>query len=134
MVTDLIGGHVDMAVITVSMGAQQIKAGTLRAIGLSTPKRSSVLPEVPTLAEGGLPNYNFDSWAILIGPPRLPQAVVKRLNAAVLETLKSKEVREALAVQGSDIVGSTPEEALRAIERDLVKCSKLVKQSGAKMD
>lgn len=134
LVTDLIGGHVDMAVITIGMGAQQFKAGTLRAIGLSTPKRSSVLPDVPTLAEGGLPNYNFDSWAILIGPARLPQPVVKRLNAAVLETLKAKEVREALAVQGSDIVGSTPEEALRAIERDLVKCAKLVKQSGAKMD
>ncbi len=134
LVTDLIGGHVDMAVITVGMGVQQIKAGTLRAIGLLTPKRSSVLPDVPTMAESGLPTYIFESWVMLIGPARLPQPVVKRLNAAMLETLKSKEVREALAVQGSDIVGSTPEEALRAIERDLVKCAKLVKQSGAKMD
>jgi tripartite-type tricarboxylate transporter receptor subunit TctC len=134
LVTDLIGGHVDMAVITVGMGVQQIKAGTLRAIGLLTPKRSSVLPDVPTMAEGGLPTYIFESWVMLIGPARLPQPVVKRLNAAMLETLKSKEVREALAVQGSDIVGSTPEDAMRAIERDLVKCAKLVKQSGAKMD
>ena len=86
------------------------------------------------MAEAGLPTYIFESWVMLIGPARLPQPVVKRLNAALLETLKSKEVREALAVQGSDIVGSTPEEAVRAIERDLVKCAKLVKQSGAKMD
>jgi tripartite-type tricarboxylate transporter receptor subunit TctC len=134
LVTDLIGGHVDMAVITVGMGVQQIKAGTLRAIGLLTPKRSSVLPDVPTMAEAGLPTYIFESWVILIGPARLPQPVVKRLNAAMIETLKSKEVREALAVQGSDIVGSTPEEALQAIERDLIKNAKLVKQSGAKMD
>lgn len=134
LVADLLGGHVDMAVLGMSSVLQQIKAGKLRALAVATPKRSPNLPDVPTLVESGLPNYDYTSWIALIGPGNLPQTVVKRLHAAALETLKLKEVSEGFASQGLKIVGSTPEEARRMFEDDIVKKAKIVKQSGAKID
>lgn len=133
LMTDVMGGHVDMAFLAVPSCVQQVKAGKARAIGVSTAKRSSALPDVPTLAESGLPNYSYDAWVALLGPANLPEPVVKRLNAAVLETLKVKEIREAF-LKHSEIVGSTPEEARRTLEADLIKNAKLVKQAGVKLD
>lgn len=134
LMTDVMGGHVDMGFIAVPSCVQQVKAGKLRAIGVSTLKRDSALPDVPTLAESGLPNYNYDAWVALIGPANLPQPIIKRLNGALLETLKLKEVRDAFAAQGTQSVGSTPEEAGRILNADLIKNAKLVKQSGIKLD
>jgi tripartite-type tricarboxylate transporter receptor subunit TctC len=134
LVADLMGGHVDIGVVGMSSVLQQIKAGKLRALGVNTPKRSPNLPDVPTLIESGLPKYNYTSWIAMTGPGNLPQAVVKRLHAAALETLKLKEVREGFASQSIEIVGSTPEEARRMFETDLVKKAEIVKQSGAKID
>jgi tripartite-type tricarboxylate transporter receptor subunit TctC len=133
LLADLMGGHVDMGIIGMSTVVEQIKGGKLRAIAVSTPKRSSALPDVPTLAEAGLPNYSFRSWISIIGPANLPQPVIKRLNAAALDTLKLKEVREGFAAQGLEIVGSTSEEAARIFEADLLKKAQIVKQSGAKL-
>ena len=133
LMTDVMGGHVDMAFLAVPSCMQQVKAGKARAIGVSTPKRSSALPDVPTLAESGLPNYSYDAWVALLGPANLPEPIIKRLNAAVVETLKVKEVREAF-LKHSEIVGSTPEEARRILEADLIKNAKLVKQAGVKLD
>ncbi len=134
LVASLMGGHVDMAVMGMSSVLQQIKAGKLRALAVTTPKRSPNLPNVPTLVESGLPNYNYTSWIAMIGPGNLPQPVINRLHAAALETLKSKEVREGFAAQSLEIVGSTPEEARRLFEADVVKKAGIVKLSGAKID
>lgn len=134
IMTDVIGGHVEMTFLTVGQSAQLIKAGKFRALGVSSLKRSPTLPDVPTLAESGLPNYNYVGWITVIGPANLPQAIVKKLNGAVLEVLKLKEVRDAHAAQGSETLGTSPEEAARIFETDLVKNAKLVKQSGAKME
>jgi tripartite-type tricarboxylate transporter receptor subunit TctC len=133
LMTDVMGGHVDMGFLALPSCVEQVKAGKLRAIGVSTPKRASGLPDAPTLAESGLPNYSYDAWVALIGPGNLPQPIIKRLNTAVLETLKVKEIRQALLVH-SEIVGSTPEEAKRILEADLIKNAKLVKQAGVKVD
>ena len=133
LMTDVMGGHVDMGFLALPSCVEQVKAGKLLAIGVSTPKRPSGLPDAPTLAESGLPNYSYDAWVALIGPGNLPQPIIKRLNTAVLETLKVKEIRQALLVH-SEIVGSTPEEATRILEADLIKNAKLVKQSGVKLD
>lgn len=77
LMTDLIGGHVEMAFLSVPQCLQQVKAGKLRAIGLSTPKRSSVLPDVPTLAESGLPNYSYDAWFAFIGQLVCPKRLLR---------------------------------------------------------
>jgi len=134
VITDVIGGHVEMTFLTVGQSAQLIKAGKLRALGVTSLKRSSTLPDVPTIAESGLPNFNYTAWVTVIGPANLPQTIVKKLNTAVLEVLKLKEVRDALAAQSTEILGTTPEEAVRIFETDLAKNAKLVKQSGVKLD
>jgi Tripartite tricarboxylate transporter family receptor/Aconitase family (aconitate hydratase) len=78
LVNDLVGGHVEMGFLAVAAAAGHIKSGKLRAIGVSTAKRAATMPEVPTLAESGLPKYNLDGWLALIGPAGLPPAIVDR--------------------------------------------------------
>lgn len=134
IITDVIGGHVEMTFLTPGQCGQLVKAGKFRALGVSSLKRTSALPDVPTIAESGLPNYSYVGWITVIGPGNLPQAIVKKLNGAVLEVLKLKEVRDAFAAQSSEVMGTTPEEAARIFETDLAKNAKLVKQSGAKLE
>ena len=134
IITDVIGGHVEMAFLTVGQSAQLVKAGKLRALGVSSLKRSSALPDVPTIAESGLPNFSYVGWVTIIGPANMPQSVVKKLNGAILEALKLKEVQDAFAAKGSEVLGTTPEEAAKIFETDLAKNAKLVKQSGAKLE
>jgi tripartite-type tricarboxylate transporter receptor subunit TctC len=134
IITDVIGGHVEMAFLTVGQSRQLVQAGKFRALGISSLKRSSALPDVPTMAESGLPNFSYIGWVTIIGPANMPQAVVKKLNGAILEVLKVKEVQDAFAGKGSEVLGTTPEEATRIFETDLAKNAKLVKQSGAKLE
>jgi tripartite-type tricarboxylate transporter receptor subunit TctC len=134
LTTDLLGGHVGMALISVSQAIQQVKAGKLRALGVSSLKRHPAMPDVPTIAESGVPNYSYLGWVALIGPPNLPQPVTKKMNAALLEVLKLKDVQDAIATQGSVIVGSTPEEAARILKADVDINAKIVKKSGATFD
>ena len=134
LAANIMGGHVDMGVLGLSSVSGNIKAGKLRALAVMTAKRSPSLPDVPTAVESGLTKYDYTSWIAMTAPGNLPQDIVKRLNAAALETLKMKEVREGFAAQGMEIVGSTPEEAKRMFETDLVKKGEIVKKSGAKVD
>jgi tripartite-type tricarboxylate transporter receptor subunit TctC len=134
IITDVIGGHVEMTFLTPGQCGQLVKAGKFRALGVSSLKRTSALPGVPTIAESGVPNYSYIGWITIIGPGNLPQPIVKKLNGAVLEVLKMKEVRDAFAAQSSEVLGTTPEEAARIFETDLAKNAKLVKQSGAKAE
>ena len=133
LLADLMGGHVHMGMVGMSTVAEQIKAGKINALAVSTPKRTPVFPNVPTLVEAGLPNYSFTTWIAMIAPGNLPQPVVQRLNGAALDSLKLKEVRDGLAAQGLEIVGSTSEEAAKLFATDIVKKAQIVKQSGAKM-
>jgi tripartite-type tricarboxylate transporter receptor subunit TctC len=134
IITDVIGGHVEMTFLTVGQSAQLVKAGKLRALGVSSVKRSSALPDVPAMAESGLPNYSYIGWITVIGPANLPPALVKKLNSAILEVLHLKEVRDAFAAQSSEVLGTTPEEAAKIFEADLAKNAQLVKRSGATVD
>ncbi|MDP1990517.1 MAG: tripartite tricarboxylate transporter substrate binding protein [Syntrophales bacterium] len=134
LAANIMGGHVDMGVLGLSSVSGNIKAGKLRALAVLNAKRSPSLPDVPTAVESGLTKYDYTSWIAMTAPGNLPQDIVKRLNAAALETLKLKEVREGLAAQGMGIVGSTPEEAKRVFETDLVKKGEIVKKAGATVD
>jgi len=132
LLADLLGKHVDMAFFGIGIAVQQIKAGKLRAIGVSS--RSSALPNVPTLAESGLPGFDLNAWIALIGPAKLPKPVIAKLNAALKEALAAKEVQQILETQGTVPVGSTPEAAAKLFVTDLAECGNLVKESGAKID
>ncbi|WP_157264274.1 Bug family tripartite tricarboxylate transporter substrate binding protein [Azohydromonas aeria] len=131
LTSDIVGGQVDMAFISVTAAAPHIKSGKLRALGMSTKTRSPVLPDVPTLAESGLPNYSFDAWIALVGPAGLPAPMVQKVYADTKTVLAQKEVQEALVQQGITVINSTPEQAVPFFKSELDKHAKLVKQSGA---
>jgi tripartite-type tricarboxylate transporter receptor subunit TctC len=134
LTTDLLGGQVQLAFLGVTGAAQHIKAGKLRAIGVSTTSRSAILPEVPTIAEQGLPNYNLEGWIALIAPAGLPKPVLTRLYTETKAVLGTREVQDALAAQGMTAIGGTPEAAAQFFQSELTKYAKLVKQSGATAD
>jgi tripartite-type tricarboxylate transporter receptor subunit TctC len=134
LTTDLLGGQVQLAFLGVTGAAQHIKAGKLRAIGVSTASRSSILPDVPTIAEQGLPNYNLEGWIALIAPAGLPKPVVNKLYTDTKAILATREVQDALTAQGMTPIGSTPEAAAQFFQSELSKYAKLVKQSGATAD
>jgi tripartite-type tricarboxylate transporter receptor subunit TctC len=131
LTTDLIGGQVEMGFLSVTAAASQIKAGKLRAIGVSTKQRASILPDVPTLAESGLPNYSFDAWIAAIGPAGLPMPVVQKYYTDTKTVLAQKDVQDALAQQGITVINSTPEQAAPFFRSEMEKHARLVKQSGA---
>jgi len=134
LVTDLIGGQVQLGFVSISQVAPQVKAGTLHALAVSTPARSPALPDVPTLAESGVPKYSFDAWIALIGPAGLPKAIVDSDYAAVKAAIASPEAQTVLAAQGLTVLNMGPDQAPAFFQAELVKHQKLVKQSGATLD
>ncbi|MEJ8848781.1 tripartite tricarboxylate transporter substrate binding protein [Variovorax rhizosphaerae] len=134
LITDMIGGQVQLGFVSISQVAPQVKAGTLHALGVSTPARSPALPDVPTLAESGVPRYSFDAWIALIGPAGLPKAIVDSDYAAVKAAIASPEAQTVLAAQGLTVLNMGPEQAPAFFQAELVKHQKLVKQSGATLD
>ena len=134
MLADLLGGQIQMAFAGLSTVVSHIKSGKLRAIGLSTRTRSPVLPDVPTLAEAGLPGYSLDAWMVLIAPTGLPKATLDRLNAATRTALAAPEVQDVFTAQGLQAVGSAPDAASSFLQSELDKHTRLVKRSGAMLD
>lgn len=127
---DTISGQVAMSFPVLSAAQPHITAGKLRAIGVTGPKRSPLLPEVPTIAEGGLPNYSFETWFIAFAPAGTPQPVIDKLNAALRTTLGSPAVKARMAKEGFDALASTPAEARARVEREMPQWAKLVKERG----
>ncbi|MCB1410117.1 MAG: tripartite tricarboxylate transporter substrate binding protein [Rhodobacteraceae bacterium] len=133
LITDLMGGQVQMGFVSVSQVAPQVKAGTLRALAVSTRERSRALPDVPTLAEAGVPGYDFDAWIALIGPAGMPAATVSQLASAFREAVRSPEAQNAIAGQGLTVLDVGPDKAAAFFASELAKHQKLVKLSGATM-
>ncbi len=134
LMSDVIGGSIDMAFVGVATGAAQVEGGKMKALGVTTRQRSTMMPNVPTLMEQGLSNYNFDGWMALVAPAGTPKAVVDRLNAETRAALGSKEFQEAMAKIGTNILGSTPEQAAQFFRTELDKHTELARSGGAKMD
>ena len=111
MLTDLIGGQVDIGALSLPSIQQHLKSGALRAIGVGAATRLAAAPEIPTMVEQGMPEYLVEGWFAVIGPPKLPAAEVKRINAAFVAAFATPEVNEAMAKQGNTINVSTPEYA-----------------------
>jgi tripartite-type tricarboxylate transporter receptor subunit TctC len=134
LITDMIGGQVQLGFVSISQVGPQVKAGTLRALAVSTSTRSAALPDVPTVAEAGVPKYSFDAWIALIGPGGLPKAVVDSDYAAAKAALASPEAQAAFAAQGLTLLDTGPDLAPAFFQAELAKHQKLVKQSGATLD
>ena len=101
---------------------------------MTSPKRSKHIPELPTLAESGLPGYEFDSWFGLLGPAKLPAALVSTTNAELNKALNSPDLRKKLEDQGLNVTPSTPDDFGKLIRADIAKWAPVVKDSGAKVD
>ena len=134
MITDLIGGQVDLGVLALPSIQAHLKSGALRAIGTSSAARVAAAPTIPTFAEQGLPNYLVEGWFAVIGPKNLPTTEVKRIHAAFVNAYASTEVKESMAKQGNTIAISSSENAASFFRSELDKYAKLVKKSGVKLD
>jgi tripartite-type tricarboxylate transporter receptor subunit TctC len=134
MVTDLIAGQVEMGVVALPAVQAHIKSGALRAIGLCGAARSPAAPEIPTIAEQGLPNYSVEGWFAVIGPAKMPAAEVKRVHDAFVAAFASAEVREAMDKQGNIIKPTTPEEAARYFRSEAAKYAALVKKANVTLE
>jgi tripartite-type tricarboxylate transporter receptor subunit TctC len=130
---DLIGGRYDFSFAGLQGAQPQVRAGKLRAIAVSTPKRLAAMPEVPAVAEA-LPGFDVVGWYGVIGPAGMPAPLVKRLHAELTRALTLPDVRERIALDGAEPVGSAPAQFRDFMAADLVKWAKLVKESGAKLD
>ena len=133
MVADLIGGQVDMGVLALPSIQAHLKSGALRAIGVGGNVRTAAAPEIPTIAEQGLPNYNMEGWFAVIGPAKLPAAEVRRIQAAVVAAYATPEVKEAMAKQGNTINPGTPETAALYFRSEMAKYAQLVKKAGVEL-
>lgn len=133
MVSDLIGGQVQMATAALPSVQAHIKSGALRAIGVGAAQRVAAAPDIPTMVEQGMPGYLVEGWFGFIGPKGLPAADVKRLHDAVTAAFASPEVREAMARQGNTINVSTTDYAQQFFRSEMVKYAKLVKKAGIEL-
>ena len=124
---DTLGGQVDMSFPTLSAALPHVKAGNLRALAVTDTRRSPLLPEVPTLQEAGVKDFQFTQWLTLLAPAGTPRDIVARLNEALRKTLTSNEVREKFSQQGFDAFITSPEEAARFIAEEVQRFGKLIK-------
>lgn len=131
---DLLAGEVQLAVDGLLPTLPLIRAGKLKALALTSSRRSGIAPEIPTLAEAGVPGYASDTWYGLLAPAGTPKDVVATLHATALKAMASPQVRDRLTAQGADLVGNTPEEFRALIERERTLWTKVVRDTGATVD
>jgi tripartite-type tricarboxylate transporter receptor subunit TctC len=130
MLTDLLGGQVDMGTLSLPSVQQHLKSSALHAVGVTGATRTKAAPDIPTVAEQGLPNYVVDAWFAAIGPAHLPAADVKRIHDAFVTAFASPEVADVMAKQGNIIDVSTHEHAAQFFRSELAKYAKIVKAAG----
>ena len=130
--TDLIGGQIHMTFDNIPVVIPHVRAGRLRALGVTSDARSTLLPEVPTIAEAGLPGYEVTARFGLTAPARTPRNVIARLNAEVVRALQPAAVKERFANLGLDVVSSSPEEYQRISTRESERLGKVIKAAGIK--
>jgi tripartite-type tricarboxylate transporter receptor subunit TctC len=133
-VTDVMGGQVPTLWVSIPAAAQFVKSGKLKALAVSTLKRSAAFPDVPTMQEAGVADFEVDSWYAMFVPAKTPRAVIERLNKALNAVVADPEVRAQLLAQGAEGVGGTPERLGQAVASELPKWAKLAKDANIKAD
>lgn len=133
-VSDLLGGQVNYMFDSITSARPHIESGKLRALGVTTAKRSSTLPNVPTLAEAGVPGYEVSPWFAVFMPTATPKAIVSKLNKALLDAMKDPEVAKRFEAIGAEPVGSTPDELAKHLARESDRWTKLITERGIKLD
>lgn len=132
--TDLVGGHVQIMFNNLISAGSLMNAGRLRALAVTGARRMSALPQVPTVAESGVPGYETGSWYGVLVPAQTPSDVVALLHREVVKIVKTPEIKERFAVEGSEAVGSTPQEFAELMKNEIQKWAKLVSTLGIRLD
>lgn len=133
-IPDLLGGRINMIFDNMPSALPLVKSGELRALGVTSLKRSPSAPEIPTIAESGLPGFDATSWFALMGPANMPKAVLDRINAETNKVMGSTEVKARLFQIGLEVNPGTPEQLDKFIQAESKKWERVVKESGAKAD
>lgn len=133
-VTDVIGGQVPFLWVSIPAAAQFVKSGKLKALAVSTHKRSAAFPDIPTAQEAGIPDFEVDSWYAMFVPAKTPRPVIDKLNRAINTVLADPAVREKLLAQGSEGVGGTPEALGKIVDAEIPKWTKLAKDANIKVN
>ena len=128
---DLIGGQVKVSFVGVPNALPNLASGKLKSLGVSTGKRYSEMPDVPTIAEAGVPGYDATIWLGLLAPPGTPREIVQKLNADITRILSTPEARKLMASAGVDVATSTPEEFGRLLAAEMDRWGKVVRETGA---
>jgi tripartite-type tricarboxylate transporter receptor subunit TctC len=125
-VTDLIGGQVNYMFDSITSAAPHIQSGKLRALGVTTARRSTALPGVPTIAEAGLPGYDVSPWFAVFMPAATPKPIVAKMNASLLDALKQPDIKMKFDSIGAEPVGSTSEELARHLAREMANWGQII--------
>ena len=133
-ITDVIAGQVSLVFGTSASVMQHARSGRMRALATTGARRAAALPDLPTVAEAGVPGYEAGLWYGFVGPARIPPDIVRRLNSEIVSVLKSPEVRERLASQGVEATPTTPEEFGRLLVSDLERWAKVVQRAGIRLE
>ena len=133
-VTDVMGGQVPLLWVSIPAAAQFVKAGRLKALAVSTTKRSAAFPDVPTMQEAGIADFDVDSWYAVFVPAKTPKPAIDRLNRVINAVVKEPEIRDKLLAQGSEGVGGTPEQLGKVVSTELPRWQKLAKEANIKVD
>jgi tripartite-type tricarboxylate transporter receptor subunit TctC len=134
VINDLLSGQVQVTFTVPGSGMPHVRAGRLRALAVTTAKRSAVVPDIPTIAESGVPGYDTATWYAVVVPAGTPRAIINKLHADLTQALMLPDVRERLTGTGVDLIGSTPQQLASFIQSEIAKLGKVVKQSGARID
>jgi tripartite-type tricarboxylate transporter receptor subunit TctC len=130
---DLVAGFVQVYFGTILSTLPVVRSGKLRALGVSTDRRNAALPDVPTVAEG-LPGFSFSGWYAVLAPARTPKDITSLLNREIVALLRSADVRDRLAADGSTVVASTPEQLRVYLEREIAKWRNVVRAANIRLD
>lgn len=131
---DLLGGRINMFITTPPTAISRVEAGTLRALAITSRQRHPKLPNIPTTAEAGLPEFQLEAWFSVFGPANMPASVVKKLAAAMEKVITSDEFKAQMSLQGSHASYRTPAELAEIVKDDLEKWTKVVKAAGITVD
>lgn len=131
---DLMAGQIQMSMLSIVATLSQVRAGKLKGLAVSSSSRSDAAPEIPTIAESGVPGYSFYGWYCMLAPAKTPRHVVSALNTAVVSAMQAPEMRDRLAADGSTVVGSSADELGAHIKSEIAKLAKLAKDAKIRLD
>ncbi len=133
-VADTVGGHAHMTFAPAPASLALVQANRLRALGVTTPRRFSGLPDIPTIAESGVPGYELTSWVGFLAPAATPRAVIARIHATVVEALHTPVVKDVLMKSGAEPLGNSPAEFSENLKREIPKWNKIIKAAGVSLE